>query len=88
MRQQTWKAFFSVSGIYQMDEIDQEIERERLSDPDDPLTIALIYMYSMETFIQSEINRATRNQDIIAVESLGPFAAALNQIVVGLTPDQ
>lgn len=88
MRQQTWKAFFSVSGIYQLDYIDEEVDRETLCDPGHPLTVALVYMYSMETFLQTELNKASQNQDIMQVDSLGPFAACLNQIVIGANFDQ
>ena len=56
---------------------------ETLWDPDDPLTIALVQLYSMDTFIQHEINNSSRNEDLMMVDSLGPYAAVLNQIVLG-----
>ena len=51
LRQQVWKAFFYISGIYQEEQFDEEITLETLWDPEDPLTIALIQLYSMDTFI-------------------------------------
>ena len=46
-----WKAVFTISGFDDPEKLDEEIDRERLCDPEDPLTLALIYMYSMETFL-------------------------------------
>lgn len=45
-------------------------------------------MFSMETFLQSELNKASKNQDIVVVDSLGPFAAVLNQIAIGINFEQ
>lgn len=52
-------------------------------DPEDPLTIALVQLYSMDTFIQQEINNASMSESLMMVDSLGPYAAVLNQIVIG-----
>jgi hypothetical protein len=38
-------------------------------------------VYSFETFIPYEINRASREQDKSKIATLGPFACALEEIV-------
>lgn len=88
VRQNAWKIFFSASGIHQSDFLDDEIDREGLCDPDDPLTLALLKMFSMETFLQMELNKASNKEDITMVDTLGPLSAVMNQIVIGNNLDQ
>ena len=63
--------------------LDQEIDQQVLNDPSHPVTIAIVYLYSMETFLPQRLNRASRNKDINMIDTLGPFASVMNQIVVG-----
>jgi hypothetical protein len=41
----------------------------------------LLLVYSFETFIPYEINRASREKDKSKILTLGPFACALEEIV-------
>ena len=42
-----------------------------------------MYVYSMDTSIPSLLNKASRDKDISRVDTLGPFAAVLNQVLIG-----
>ena len=83
IRKAAWQVFFKVSGFDKKNGIDEEVDQTTLSDPSDPITSVLIYMYSMDTFIPIELNKASRMKDLTKVETLGPFAAVLNHIVIG-----
>ena len=44
-------------------------------------TKAILYIYSMETFLPQLMNQACRLQDNSKIFTLGPFAHALNSIL-------
>ena len=48
-----------------------------LADANHDVTKAVMYLYSMETFIYTAINRASREQDKSKIETLGPYAVLL-----------
>lgn len=50
-RKIAWKSLFQIFGLDQKDVVDEEISQKALCNPNDPLTIALIYIYNMDTFI-------------------------------------
>ena len=52
-----------------------------LSDPSQNLVKTLIYIYSMESFISKELNRASRSKDIEKIKMYGPLASALSFII-------
>ena len=52
-----------------------------LSNPDHKFVKTLIYIYSMQTFIFSEMNKASRKKDITKIEYYGAYASALGLIV-------
>ena len=62
---------------------DIQIDEYMLNDANNQVTKAIMYLYSMETFIYTAINRASRNQDETKVRTLGPYAVLLAQIVYG-----
>ena len=41
----------------------------------------IIYIYSMQTFINKSLNKASREKNLTKSKTLGPFAAVLGQIV-------
>ena len=45
--------------------------------PESDIVCAMLYIYSMETFIYSAVNSATRDHDESKIQSLGPLACAL-----------
>lgn len=40
-----------------------------------------LLVYSMESFLYKRINQISRDKDITAIESLGPFAVVLGRII-------
>lgn len=62
---------------------DVEIDEYMLNDANNEVTTSIMYLYSMETFIYTAINRASRTQDESKVRTLGPYAVLLAHIVYG-----
>ena len=52
-----------------------------LSNPNHPFVKMLIYIYSMQTFIFSDMNKASREKDVEKIKFYGPLASALSFIV-------
>lgn len=52
-----------------------------LSDPNHKFVKTLIYIYSMQTFIFSEMNKASRRKDVRKIKYYGAFASALSFVV-------
>ena len=52
-----------------------------LSDPDHVITRHILYIYSMESFIYADMNRACRDKDRSKIKFYGAFAAALSYII-------
>jgi len=52
-----------------------------LSNPDHPFVKTILYIYSMQSFVFFEINKASRDKDLPKIEYYGPFASALGYIV-------
>lgn len=67
--------------IAKLGDIDKPLTPSILSDPAHPVTTYILYLYSMETFIYSELNRACREKDASKIKYYGAFAAALSYII-------
>ena len=52
-----------------------------LSDPTHIITRHLLYIYSMESFIYADMNKACRDKDKSKIKFYGAFAAALSYII-------
>ena len=52
-----------------------------MQDYNHSVTKSLIYMHSMQTFLFSELKRASFEKDESRIPSLGPYAAALSFII-------
>ena len=52
-----------------------------LSNLEHPFVKLLIYIYTMETFIFREMNKASRSKDLEKIKFYGPFASALSFII-------
>ena len=64
-------------------DLQKELTKQILHDPKTDIVRALLYIYSMETFVYSTLNTATRDHDSSKIFTLGPMAAALAVIVAG-----
>ena len=57
------------------------LTHEILSNPEHEFVKTLIYIYSMETFVFSDMNLASRNKDADKIKFYGALASALSYIV-------
>ena len=74
-----WKKIFSLSES--VTDFSKPLTPKILSDPDHPFVKTLLYIYSMESFIFREMNRASRMKDTSQIKYYGAFASALGFIV-------
>ena len=75
-----WVTFFKVAGIQ-----DSDLKKVPVCDePEHPHVKTIIFVYSLESFLFSEINRSSREKDVGAVDTLGPFAVAISNIIENL----
>jgi len=52
-----------------------------LSNPNHEFVKLMLYIYSMQTFIFGEMNKASRSKDRSKIAFYGPFASALGYII-------
>lgn len=76
---QNWKMLFKLA---QLDyDFDKPLTPKILGDPTHPVVRHIIYLYSMESFIYEDLNRACREKDKTKIKYYGAFAAALSHII-------
>ena len=73
-----WKMLFEIANL---GDLNKPLTSKILSDPYHSVTKHILYLYSMETFIYSDLNRASREKDITKIKYYGAFAAALSYII-------
>ena len=74
-----WHVIFSLTEK----EVDfkKPLTHKILSNPNNNFVKTLVYIYSMETFVFSEMNRASRTKDTSKIKYYGAFASALGYII-------
>ena len=75
-----WKFLFELSELSRSN-LNTPLTPKILSNPGHRVTRHVLYLYSMESFIYSDMNRAIRDQDKHGIEHYGAFAAALIYII-------
>ena len=55
-----WQLLFNLANL---GDLDKPLTPRRLSNPYDPLTKLLLYIYSMESFVYQDLNQACRLKD-------------------------
>lgn len=60
---------------------DAPLTAQILSDPSHPVTNLILRVYSFKSFLFSTVNAASRNGDVSKIDTLGPYAQALNRII-------
>ena len=73
-----WQLLFDLADL---GDLDEPLSKEILSDPTHNITKLLLYIYSMECFIYTDLNRACRDQDQSKIQYYGAYAAALSYIL-------
>lgn len=54
-----------------------------MHDPENKITQAILFIYSLETFIPHSISKAIRERDASKIDTLGPFTITLRSIILG-----
>ena len=62
-------------------DLDKPLTQKELSDPEHKAVRHIMYIYSMESFIYSDLNRVCREKDKTKIKFYGAFAAALSFII-------
>ena len=65
----------------ELGDLSKPLTPKLLSDPTHKITRHLLYLYSMETFIYPELNKASREKDKSKIKFYGAYAAALSYII-------
>ena len=75
-----WETFLNAKEIT----IDRDVPidaKKILLDPSHPVTVVLLHLYSLETFLYRTRNHAYRFGDLSKVHTLGPYSQAFHYIV-------
>ena len=64
-----------------INDFNEPLTHKILSNPKHEFVKTLVYIYSMESFVFSEMNRASRMKDVSKIKFYGAFASALGYIV-------
>ena len=75
----TWKTIFSLANDGSA--FEKPLTPATLADPSNSFVKSMIYIYSMESFVFSEMNKASRMKDESKIKFYGAFASALGFIV-------
>jgi hypothetical protein len=70
-----WHTLLKVAKIEDLSKVPD------LSDPDNIDVKTILFIYSMESFLYTRINKASRDYDASSIKNLGPFAVALTRII-------
>ena len=70
-----WKKIFSIAKL--VDNFEKPLTPKILSNPNNYFVQILIYIYSMESFVYSEMNRTSRMKVEENIKYYGAFASAL-----------
>jgi len=62
-------------------DIKKPLTTEILSNPDHDFVKTLLYIYSMNSFVFKEINKASRDKDTSKIKFYGAYASALGYII-------
>ena len=68
-------------SIAKLGDLKKPLTAKILSDPTNKITKHILYLYSMESFIYADLNRASRDKDKTKIKFYGAFAAALSYII-------
>ena len=62
-------------------DLDKPLTPKILNNPEDKTVVHILYIYSMESFIYTELNRVCREKDKSKIKFYGAYAAALSFII-------
>ena len=73
-----WSMLFDLANL---GDLDKPLTTKILSNPDHKITKHILFLYSMESFIYADLNKATRDKDEGKINFYGAYAAALSYII-------
>lgn len=73
-----WNLLFNIQNL---GDLEKPLTANILSNPNHKITKHLLYIYSMESFIYTELNRVCRDKDKQEIQFYGAFAAAISYII-------
>ena len=76
-----WELLFELTDLGH--KMDEPLTPKILRDPTHNITRHILYLYSMESFIYADLNKACRDKDPSKIKYYGAFAAALSYIIYG-----
>ena len=74
--------------LAKLGELDKPLTPKILSVPTSNIARHILYLYSMESFIYPELNKASREKDQSKIQFYGAFAAALSYIIYSANPNR
>ena len=74
-----WIKIFSMATSVK--DFKKPLTHDVLSNPDHDFVKTMLYVYSMESFLFSELNRASRMKDTTKIKYYGAFGSALGYII-------
>lgn len=74
-----WKFIFSLTNM--VHDFKKPLTHQILSNPNHSFVKTLVYIYSMDSFIFTEMNKTSRQKDTEKIKFYGPFATALSYII-------
>jgi hypothetical protein len=78
LSEKTWVAIMKLADLHGSN---NQVNEYVLSNSENVVTKTIVYIYTMESFVYRELNKAARNYDLSKVDTLGPFAVLLTQII-------
>ena len=79
----TWLEMLDLAKVNSRDQPLSPHGTGGLRDPTSPVVALILYIYQMENYCYSELNRAARFKDASKLQTLGPYAFALGLIIEG-----
>lgn len=76
--QLNWNLLFEMA---ELGDLDKPLSPKILQNPYHKVTRHILYLYSMESFIYSELNKVSREKDKSKIPFYGAYAAALSYII-------
>ena len=74
-----WQFLFQLGSLGHP--LEKPLNQKILSDSTNSITKLILYLYTMESFIYTDLNRACRVKDPKAIKFYGAFSAALSFII-------
>ena len=74
-----WELLFQLGSVGYS--LEKPLTQKILGDSTNLITKLILYLYTMESFIYANLNKASRNKDTRAIKFYGAFAAALSFII-------